>query len=118
MQEQSCCTRARTALDAVEAAEHRTRRAARAEASGVGLILAAKAGASSKLLAKLLHAYAAGPEPTRVDVILCGPGEQKRPVRSGRADVAILARPYDAAEGLDVEEFGTEASPSSRLGIR
>src|SRR5881394_1959795 len=41
------------------------------------LVLVTKAGASSELLAKLLDAYAAEPDATEVEVLLCGPGEQE-----------------------------------------
>jgi len=95
----------RAALDALEAAERRTRRAASGQA---GVVLATKAGASSELLAKLLHAYAAEPGAVDVDVVLCGPGEQERLLRDGRADVALLHRPFDDTTGLDAEELLTE----------
>jgi DNA-binding transcriptional LysR family regulator len=98
----------RTALDALEAAEQRTRRTALA-ADRPSITLVAKAGASDELLAKLLHAYAAEPGSIRVDVVLCGPGQQERLLRTGRADVAILHRPFDDTTGLDVEELGTES---------
>lgn len=95
----------RAALDAVEAAEVRTRRAATAEPS---VVLATKAAASSELLAKLLHAYAAEPGAVHVEVLLCGPAEQARLLRTGRADVAILHRPFDDTRGFDTEELLTE----------
>ena len=98
----------RAALDALEAAEHRTRRAARAADGAPGLVLVTKAGASSELLAKLLDAYAAEPGAVRVEVELCGPGQQARLLRSGRADVALLHRPYDDTTGLDTEVLATE----------
>ena len=98
----------RTALDAVGAAERRTRRAARAAAGEAGVVLATKAGATSELLAKLLDAYAAEPDAVKVDVLLCGPGEQERLLRDGRADVALLHRPFDGTAGLDTEELNTE----------
>src|ERR1700716_2953410 len=72
----------RAALDAVDAAGRRTRRAATGQA---GVVLATKAGASSELLAKLLDAYAAEPGSVTVDVLLCGPAEQERLLRDGRA---------------------------------
>jgi DNA-binding transcriptional LysR family regulator len=97
---------ARAALDAVEAAERRTRRAATGTA---GVVLVTKAAASAELLAKLLDAYAAEPGAVEVEVLLCGPGEQERFLREGRADVALLHRPFDSTAGLDVEELGTEA---------
>jgi DNA-binding transcriptional LysR family regulator len=97
----------RAVLDAVTAAERRTRRA------GVGdreprLVLATKAGASVELLAKLLDAYAAEPDAVVVDLLLCGPGEQEGMLRDGRADVALLHRPFDSTVGLDLEELTTE----------
>ncbi|XRQ08965.1 LysR family transcriptional regulator [Actinomadura welshii] len=98
----------RAALDAVEAAERRTRRAALAATGRPGLVLATKAGASGELLAKLLDAYAAEPGAVTVDVLLCGIGEQERLLRDGRADVALLHRPFDSTAGLDTEELSTE----------
>ncbi|ETK35344.1 LysR family transcriptional regulator [Microbispora sp. ATCC PTA-5024] len=97
----------RAALDAVEAAERRTRRAAPATGRP-GLVLVTKAGASGELLPKLLDAYAAEPGALAVDVLLCGPGQQERLLRDGRADVALLHRPFDSTAGLDVEELYTE----------
>ena len=67
-----------------------------------------KAGASSELLAKLLDAYAAEPGAVTVDVFLCGIGEQERLLRDGRADVALLHRPFDSTAGFDTEELCTE----------
>lgn len=72
------------------------------------MILASKAGASRDLLADLLEAYAAGPQAATVEVLLCGIGEQERVLRDGRADVAILHRPYDATVGLATEDLVTE----------
>lgn len=99
---------AHAVLDAVEAAEHRTRRAARGAEGRPSIILANKAGASNELLAKLLHAYSVEPGSIHVDVLLCGPGEQERLLRTGRADVAILHEPYDRTAGLDTERLLVE----------
>ena len=99
---------ARAALDAVEAAERRTRRAALAAGGQAGVVLASKAGASSELLAKLLDTYAAEPDAAPVEVVLCGIGEQERMLRDGRADVALLHLPFDVTAGLDTEELCTE----------
>ncbi|MGW1183852.1 LysR family transcriptional regulator [Streptomyces drozdowiczii] len=99
---------ARAALDAVEAAERRTRRAALTVAGQPTVVLAAKAGASGELLAKLLDAYAAEPGAVAVDVLLCGPGEQAGVLRDGRADVALLHRPFDDLAGFDTEDLHTE----------
>lgn len=95
----------RAALAAVEAAERRARRAATGQ---VGVVLATKAGASSELLTKLLDAYAAEPDAVSVEVLLCGPGEQERLLRDGRADVALLHRPFDTTAGFDTEELHSE----------
>ena len=100
---------ARAALDAVAAAERRTRRAALAATGRPAVVLAAKAGASGELLAKLLDAYAAEPGAVPVDVVLCGPGEQAPVLRDGRADVALLHRPFDDMAGFDTEDLHTEA---------
>ncbi|MEW2164659.1 LysR family transcriptional regulator [Streptomyces sp. NPDC007084] len=99
---------ARAALDAVEAAERRTRRAALATDGRPAVVLAAKAGASGELLAKILDAYAAEPGAVAVDVMLCGPGEQARVLHDGRADVALLHRPFDDTAGFDTEDLHTE----------
>ena len=99
---------ARAALDAVEAAERRTRRAALATTGRPGVVLATKAGASSELLAQLLAAYAAEPDAVTVDLLLCGIGEQERMLRDGRADVALLHLPFDTTAGFDTEELCTE----------
>lgn len=99
----------RAALDAVDAADRRTRRAAAAGDGDPGLVLVSKAGASGELLAKLLAAYAAEPGAVAVDVRLCGPGEQEGLVRDGRADVALLHRPFDSTVGLDTEELVVES---------
>ncbi|MFE5658769.1 LysR family transcriptional regulator [Streptomyces sp. NPDC056517] len=98
----------RAALDAVDTAERRTRRAALSATGGPGLVLVTKASASRELLAKLLETYAAEPGAVPVDVILCGPAEQERLLREGRADVALLHRPFDSAAGFHTEELGTE----------
>ncbi|MEV6849719.1 LysR family transcriptional regulator [Actinoplanes sp. NPDC051411] len=95
----------RVALDALAAAERRTRRAADGRP---GLVLVTKAGASGELLAKLLDAYSAEPGAVPVDVLLCGPGEQERLLRDGRADVGLLHRPFDSTTGFDAEELRTE----------
>jgi DNA-binding transcriptional LysR family regulator len=95
------------ALDAVAAAERRTQRAGAIDGDP-RLVLVNKAGASTELLAKLLDAYAAEPDAAPVEVLLCGPGEQEPLLRNGRADVALLHRPFDSTAGLDIEELSTE----------
>lgn len=98
----------RAALDAVDTADRRTRRAAPAATGHPGLALVTKAGASSELLPKLLDAYAAEPGAVTVDVLLYRPAEQERLLRDGRADVALLRRPFDSTAGFDTEELCTE----------
>jgi DNA-binding transcriptional LysR family regulator len=99
----------RAALDAVEAADRRTRRAAAAAGDGgPGLVLATKAAAAGELLAKLLDAYAAEPGAVTVDVLLCGIAEQEGLLRDGRADVALLHLPFDSTAGFDTEVLSTE----------
>ncbi|WP_309229760.1 MULTISPECIES: LysR family transcriptional regulator [unclassified Blastococcus] len=98
----------RAALDALDAAENRVRRAALAADGEPGVVLAVKAGASGELLAKLLSAHAVEPGAARIEVELCGPGQQTRLLRSGRADVALLHLPFDDVAGLDTEELLTE----------
>jgi LysR family transcriptional regulator, benzoate and cis,cis-muconate-responsive activator of ben and cat genes len=98
----------RAVLDAVDAAERRTRRAALAASGQPGVVLATKTGASTELLAKLLDAYAAEPGAVAVDVLLCGLGEQEQLLRDGRADVALLHRPFDSTAGMDVEALSSE----------
>ena len=95
----------RAALDAVAAAERRTRRAS----ENPGLVLVSKAGAAGELLPKMLDAYAAEPGAVPVEVVLCGAGQQEALLRDGRADVALLHLPFDSTAGLDTEELRTES---------
>ena len=96
---------ARVLLDAAEAAARRTRRAA---GGANRLTLATKAGANHELLRELLDAYAAEPAAAEIEVVLCGMGEQARMLRDGRADVALMQRPFDALAGFDTEDLLTE----------
>ena len=41
-------------------------------------------------------------------MLLCRPAEQERLLRDGRADVALLHRPFDSTAGFDTEELRTE----------
>lgn len=65
-------------------------------------------GASSEIMAKLLDAYAAEPDAVDVEVVLSPPGHQALMLRDGRADVAILHRPFDDTSGFDVDELVVE----------
>ncbi len=97
----------RAALAAVEAAERRTRRSA-GTVGRAPVVLTAKAGASSELMVKLLDAFAATPDAVEVEVVLSAPGHQALMLRDGRADVAILHRPFDDTSGFDVVELLVE----------
>lgn len=95
----------RAALEAIDAALHRTRRAAVPQRP---LVLATKAGASHELLQRLLDTMASdGTSP--VEVLLCEVGEQAGLLRAGQADVAIMHRPYDDLAGFDTEELCVES---------
>lgn len=96
---------ARVILDATAAAARRTRRAA----TGANRVtLVTKAGAGHELLRRLLDAHAAEPDAAEIDVLLCGMGEQARMLRDGRADAALMQRPFDSLTGFDTEDLLTE----------
>ena len=96
---------ARAILDGADAAARRTRRAASATNR---LMLATKAGSNHELLRKLLDAHAAEAGAAEIEVLLCGMGDQARMLRDGRADVALMQRPFDALAGFDTEDLLTE----------
>jgi DNA-binding transcriptional LysR family regulator len=96
---------ARAALDAVAAAARRTRRAGDPQRP---LVLATKAGASHELLQQLLDTLARDPGAAQVEVLLCEVGEQAGLLRDGRADVALMHRPFDDLAGFDTEDLHTE----------
>ncbi|MEU6345858.1 LysR family transcriptional regulator [Streptomyces sp. NPDC046977] len=95
---------ARTALDAVTAAVRRTRQAGQAEPV---LRLALKADYDGGLLPLIFAAYEREPAALRVELVLGGRGEQEPALRDGRADIALLPRPFDD-HGFDVEPLLTE----------
>ncbi|WP_199433095.1 LysR family transcriptional regulator [Qaidamihabitans albus] len=96
---------ARAALDAVAAAERRTRRAGDPKRP---LVLATKAGASHELLQRLLDELASEPDGAPIEILLCEVGEQARLLRNGRADVALMHRPFDDLAGFDTEDLFVE----------
>ncbi|WNM33246.1 LysR family transcriptional regulator [Streptomyces sp. Li-HN-5-11] len=95
---------ARIALDALEAAGHRARRAA---APDGGLVLAVKADGDAGLLKPVLERYAAGPAAVPVTVRLCGWQQSPALLRRGEADVALVHEPFDHT-GLDSETLTVE----------
>ncbi|MFI5674391.1 LysR family transcriptional regulator [Streptomyces cellulosae] len=92
------------ALEALEAAGRRARRAAAAEPK---LALAVKADGDAGLLEAILARYAADPAALPVAVRLCAWHEQSRLLRQGEADVALAYEPYDRT-GLDAEYLTAE----------
>jgi DNA-binding transcriptional LysR family regulator len=95
---------ARTALDAVTAAVRRTQQAGRRSPRlRVGL----KADVDGGLLPQILDAYGADPAAWPTELVLGRYGEQAQALRDGRADVALLLRPFDD-RGLDSEPLLTE----------
>ncbi|GAA4899685.1 LysR family transcriptional regulator [Streptomonospora salina] len=96
---------ARVALDTVAAAAHRTRRAGDLKRP---LVLVTKAGASYELLQRLLDTCASEPGAPPIEVLLCEVGEQAGLLRDGRADVAIMHRPFDDLAGFDTEDLCVE----------
>ncbi|MFK4547077.1 DNA-binding transcriptional LysR family regulator [Streptomyces tendae] len=94
---------ARVALDALEAAGRRARRAA----EGPKLVLAVKADGDAGLLEPILARYASEPGSVPVAVRLCGWQEQPRLLRAGEADVALVHAPFDGT-GLDTETLAVE----------
>ena len=96
---------ARAALDAVAAAARRTQRAGDPIRP---LVLATKAGASHELLQRLLDTLARERGAAPVEVLLCEVGEQAGLLRTGRADVALMHRPFDDLAGFDTEDLHVE----------
>ncbi|WP_420117559.1 LysR family transcriptional regulator [Micromonospora sp.] len=97
-------TEARGALNAVEAAIRRTRKAAETTPH---LTLALKPGGDAGLLRTILDRYAASPGAVPVDLAF-RVGERAAMVRDGRADLALLHRPQNDLTGLDSDDLHTE----------
>ncbi|WP_037682233.1 LysR family transcriptional regulator [Streptomyces griseus] len=95
---------ARFALEAMEAAGRRARRAAD---DGPKLVLTVKADGDGGLLEPMLARYAADPAAVPVSVRLCSWREQSLLLRRGEADVALVYEPYERT-GLDVENLAAE----------
>ncbi|MFI1580705.1 LysR family transcriptional regulator [Embleya sp. NPDC020630] len=95
---------ARPALDALDAAGRRARRAADASPK---LVLAVKADGDGDLLEPMLARYGAEPGAMPVRIRLCGWHEQPDLLRRGEVDVALVHEPFDRA-GLDAETLIAE----------
>jgi DNA-binding transcriptional LysR family regulator len=95
---------ARIALDALQAAEQRARRAAGPEPK---LVLAVKADGGAALLDDILARYSTDPVSRPVAIHLCEWGEQPQLLRQGEVDVALVHEPFDHT-GLDAETLAVE----------
>jgi DNA-binding transcriptional LysR family regulator len=95
---------ARFALEALEAAARRARRAAARETK---LVLAVKADGDAGLLEPILARYASDPASVKVEVRLCGWREQPGLLRRGEADAALVHEPFDRTS-LDCETLASE----------
>ncbi|MGW1996846.1 LysR family transcriptional regulator [Embleya sp. NPDC001921] len=95
---------ARPALDALDAAGRRARRAADTEPK---LVLAVKADGDGGLLEPILARYGAETGAVPVVVRLCAWHEQPGLLRRGEADVALVYEPFDRT-GLDAEVLVAE----------
>jgi DNA-binding transcriptional LysR family regulator len=95
-------TDARRAIQALDAAAVRARRAAGVR--GGSLLVAVKADVEGGLLEEVLTAYAAEQTAVPAEVVFTGWGEQPAMLRDGEADVAIVLEPFDA-DGLDSESL-------------
>ncbi|MBT2208936.1 LysR family transcriptional regulator [Actinomadura sp. NEAU-AAG7] len=96
----------RKALEAVTAAERRTRRAGRRVPR---LALALKPGSDGGLLPEILAAYEARADAVPVDVVMCGMHERTAVLRDGRADVGLLHGSLADLHGLDTAELLVES---------
>ncbi|GAA2580133.1 LysR family transcriptional regulator [Winogradskya consettensis] len=110
----------RHALNAVSAAVDKARRAGDRQ---VPLRLVIKPGGDAGLLSGILAAYARQPDARQVDILFGGATDRADFVRDGRADVALLYKPFDDLTGLDHETLAVEGRvailpPGHRLASR
>jgi LysR family transcriptional regulator, benzoate and cis,cis-muconate-responsive activator of ben and cat genes len=89
-------------LDALDSAVRRTQRAG--QSSG-GLVVTAKPGVATEVLHRIVTELQG--ELPGVQVVVSGFGEQADMVRDGRADVALVSRPFDD-HGQETELLYTE----------
>jgi DNA-binding transcriptional LysR family regulator len=89
-------------LDALDSAVRRTQRAG---LSARGLIVTAKPGVATEVLHRIVTELRE--DLPGVQVVVSGFGEQADMVRDGRADVALVSRPFDD-HGLETELLYTE----------
>ncbi|MGW5190299.1 LysR family transcriptional regulator [Kribbella sp. NPDC004138] len=89
-------------IDALDSAVRRTQRAGQ---PSQGLVVTAKPGVATELLHLLVGELRS--ELPGIEVVVSGFGEQAGMVRDGRADVALVSRPFDDL-GLECEELYEE----------
>ena len=89
-------------IDALDSAVRRTQRAGQ---PSQGLVVTAKPGVATELLHLLVGELCS--ELPGIEVVVSGFGEQAGMVRDGRADVALVSRPFDDL-GLECEELYEE----------
>lgn len=89
-------------LDALDFAVRRTQRAGLPSRE---LVVTAKPGVATELLHRIVTELS--DELPGVHVVVSGFGEQADMIRDGRADVALVSRPFDD-RGLEAEELYTE----------
>lgn len=95
----------RHALNAVSAAAESARRAGAVDPA-VRLVI--KPGGDANLLSRIVAAYAAEPDASRVEVLFGGNTDRADYLRDGRADVALLYLPFDDVSGLEYAELYVE----------
>lgn len=91
-------------LDALDSAVRRTQRAG---LSSHDLVVTAKPGVATELLHRVVSELRDRGELPGIQVVVSGFGEQADMVRDGRADVALVSRPFDD-HGLETELLYTE----------
>src|SRR5207244_5790533 len=93
----------RAAVDAVAAAARRAQRAGQVQPR---LVVAVKPGSDGGLLREIIDAYQAPGLPP-AEALVGSWGQPERPLRDGRADVALLRSPFES-RGIEAEELLTE----------
>jgi DNA-binding transcriptional LysR family regulator len=91
-------------FDALDSAVRRTQRAG---LSSRALVVTAKPGVATELLHHLVAELRQSDELPGIQIVVSGFGEQADMVRDGRADVALVSRPFDD-HGLETELLYTE----------
>jgi DNA-binding transcriptional LysR family regulator len=91
-------------FDALDSAVRRTQRAGRPTQA---LVVTAKPGVSTALLHRTVRELRESADFPEIEIVVSGFGEQADMVRDGRADVALVSRPFDD-HGVESELLWTE----------